>query len=34
MSVPEDNKTQLLMKEIHDCYRPFGTVRSTKFRQL
>ena len=34
MSVPEDNRTLLLTKEIHDCYRPSGTVRSTKFRQL
>jgi len=34
MSVPEDNRTPLLTKEIHDCYRPSGTVRSTKFRQL
>ena len=29
MSVPEDNRTQLLTKEIHDCYRPSGTVRTT-----
>lgn len=34
MSVPEDDRKQLLTKEIRDCYRSYGTVRSTKFRQL
>jgi len=24
--VLEDNKTQLLIKEIHDCYRLYGTL--------
>jgi len=32
--VPEDNRTLLLTKEIHDCYRLSGIVRSTKFRQM
>ena len=34
MSVPQDNRTQLLTKEIHDSYRLSGTVRTTKFRLL
>ena len=34
MSVPQDNRTQLLTKEIHDCYKPSGTVRTTKLWQL
>jgi len=34
MSVPDDNRTQLLTKEIHDCYILSGTVRSAEFRQL
>jgi hypothetical protein len=26
MCVLEDDKTQLLIKEIHDCYRLYGTL--------
>jgi len=26
LCVLEDNKTQLLIKEIHDCYRLYGTL--------